>query len=83
MFMKINYFKASSTATATETVIPTMGERPDRRRWRMKGGERVAAVGEGRRCIVTKDIRRAPQQGIIQQPAARQVTLLPNGRKEK
>ena len=34
----------SSTATATETVIPTMGERPDRRRWRRKGGERVAAV---------------------------------------
>ena len=38
------------------------GERPDRRRWRRKGGERVAAVGEGRRQNA-EDIRRAPQQG--------------------
>ena len=28
----------------------------------MKRAERVAAVGEGRRCLVTEDIRRAPQQ---------------------
>jgi len=26
MFMKINYFRLSSTATATDTVIPTMGK---------------------------------------------------------
>ena len=38
------------------------GERPDRRRGRKKGGERVAAVGEGRSRSVGKDIRRAPQQ---------------------
>ena len=38
------------------------GERPDRRQWREEGGERVAAVGERRRCVSTKDIRRAPQQ---------------------
>ena len=38
------------------------GERVDRRQWRIKGNERVAAVGEGRRCTVTEDIRRAPQQ---------------------
>ena len=29
--------------------IPTFGERPDRRRGRKQGGERVAAVGGGRR----------------------------------
>ena len=40
------------------------GERPDRRRWREEGGERVAAVGERRWCVSTKDIRRAPQQGV-------------------
>ena len=39
-----------------------MGERPDRRQWREKGGERVAAVGEGRRQTA-EDIRREPQQG--------------------
>ena len=38
------------------------GERPDRRQWREEGGERVVAVGERRRCVSTKDIRRAPQQ---------------------
>ena len=38
------------------------GERPDRRQWREEGGERVAAVGERRRCVSTKDIRRVPQQ---------------------
>ena len=41
---RLIYFKDSSTATATLTVIPTMGERSDRRLWRKKGGERVAAV---------------------------------------
>ncbi len=29
----------------------------------VKGAERVAGVGEGRRCAVTEDIRRGPQQG--------------------
>ena len=29
---------------------------------RKQGAERVAAVGEGRWCSVTEDIRRAPQQ---------------------
>ena len=38
------------------------GERPDRRLWREEGGERLAAVGERRRCVSTEDIRRAPQQ---------------------
>ena len=38
------------------------GERPDRRLWREEGGERLAAVGESRRCVSTEDIRRAPQQ---------------------
>ena len=41
----------------------SLGERPDRRRWREEGGERVTRVGEGRRRTVAKDIRRAPQQG--------------------
>ena len=30
-----------------------------------KRPERVAAVGEGRRCTVTEDIRRAPQQFLV------------------
>ena len=38
------------------------GERLDRRLWRKQGGERLAAVGERRRCVSTEDIRRAPQQ---------------------
>ena len=38
------------------------GERPDCHQWREEGGERVAAVGEGRRCFGTEDIRRVPQQ---------------------
>ena len=37
-------------------------ERWERCRWQMKRPERVAAVGEGRRGSVPKDIRRAPQQ---------------------
>ena len=45
-----------------------MGERPDRRRWREEGGERVAGVGEGRRCAVTEDIRRVPQQRRYAEP---------------
>ena len=40
------------------------GKRPDRRRWREEGGERVAGVGEGRRRTAAVDIRRAPQQGV-------------------
>ena len=40
------------------------GERWERRLWRIKRPERVAAVGEGRGCFVTEDIRRAPQQGV-------------------
>ncbi len=50
----MNYFRDSSTATATETVIPTMGERPAPRQWREEGGERVAAVGVQRRYMDTK-----------------------------
>ncbi len=50
------------------TSVARCGERPDRRRWRMQGGERVAGVGEGRRCTATEDIRRAPQQGILRLP---------------
>ena len=47
------------------------GERWERRRWRMKRPERVAAVGEGRRRTVAKDIRRAPQQENIFAPTPR------------
>ena len=57
-----NYFRDSSTATATETVMPTMGERPDRRRGRRKGGERVAAVGKTQACFARRSGCRAPQQ---------------------
>ena len=39
-----------------------IGKRCERRRWRMKRAERVAAVGEGRRLFKAEDIRRAPQQ---------------------
>ena len=39
-----------------------LGERCDRRRWRSKGAERVAAVGEERRHFNAEDIRRVPQQ---------------------
>ena len=46
----------------------SLGERGKRRRWRMKRPERVAGVGEGRRHIVAKDIRRAPQQGRYAEP---------------
>ena len=38
------------------------GERWERRRWREERPERVAVVGERRRHIVAKDIRRVPQQ---------------------
>jgi len=63
IFRKIaNYFRDSGAATATETVIPTMGERPDRRRWREEGGERVAAVGEKQVCFSRRGFCRAPQQ---------------------
>ena len=41
----------SGAATARSTVIPTMGERTDRRLWREKGGERVAAVGENKPAL--------------------------------
>ncbi len=50
------------------TSVVRCGERPDRRLWRMQGGERVAGVGEGRRSTATEDIRRAPQQGILRLP---------------
>ena len=40
-----------------------VGERWERCRWQIQRPERVAAVDEGRRCLATKDIRRAPQQG--------------------
>ena len=38
------------------------GERWERCRRQIQRPERVAAVGEGRRCTVTEDIRRVPQQ---------------------
>ena len=38
------------------------GERCDRRRWRSKGAERVAAVGEERACFVKRSPCRVPQQ---------------------
>ena len=44
------------------------GERADCRRGREEGGARVAGVGEGRRRIAAKDIRRAPQQGRYAEP---------------
>ena len=34
----------------------------------VKGGERVAGVGEGRRRTAAKDIRRGPQQGRYAEP---------------
>ena len=46
----------------------SLGKRPDRRQWRKQGGERVAAVGEGRRRSA-EDIRRAPQQARFEPPA--------------
>ncbi len=61
----INLDKPTSffTATPTQTVMPTMGERPDRRRGRGEGGERVAAVGRKRACFDRRSFCRAPQQG--------------------
>ena len=38
------------------------GERGDRRRWRIKGAERVAAVGKKRVSFVMRSFCRAPQQ---------------------
>ena len=38
------------------------GERADRRQWRRKGGERVAAVGRIQACFVRRSFCRAPQQ---------------------
>ncbi len=52
--LKLDYFMDSSTATATETVIPTMGERWERGLWREERPERVAAVGVQRRRLVAK-----------------------------
>ena len=46
------------------------GERPERCRWQIKRGKRLAAVGEGRRRISAEDIRRAPQQGCFRQRKA-------------
>ena len=45
-------------------IRPRRGERWERRLWRKKRPERVAAVGGGRRHIA-EDIRRAPQQGCL------------------
>ena len=39
-----------------------IGERPDRRRWWNKGGERVAAVGKTRACFDRRSGCRVPQQ---------------------
>ena len=41
-----------------------MGSDPTAASGGRREGERVAAVGERRRCVSTKDIRRAPQQGV-------------------
>ena len=38
------------------------GERSDRRQWRKKEGERVAAVGKRRACFDRRSLCRAPQQ---------------------
>ena len=57
--------------TCTHTIHdhrPGDGERWERRRWRIKRPERVAAVGEGRWRTAAKDIRRAPQQENIFAP---------------
>ncbi len=43
--------------------MPTMGERPDRRLRRGKGGERVAAVGQKRVRFIGRSFCRVPQQG--------------------
>ena len=51
-------FYAGRTRTAGESP----GSDPTAAGGGVKGGERVAAVGEGRRCAVTEDIRRASQQ---------------------
>lgn len=42
-----------------------MGSKPTAAGGGVKEGERVTAVSEGRRCIVTKDIRWAPQQEVM------------------
>ncbi len=44
------------------------GERPDRRRGRRKGGERVAAVDSRQARFVGRWLRRAPQQEAIGRP---------------
>ena len=40
----------------------SLGREPTAASGGVKEGERVAGVDEGRRCFVTEDIRRAPQQ---------------------
>jgi len=42
---------------------PTKGERCDRRQWREKGAERVAAVGKPQARFDERSGCRAPQQG--------------------
>ena len=46
----------------TVTVYRREGERCERRLWRMKRAERVAAVGKMRACFARRRICRAPQQ---------------------
>ena len=55
--------QGAGAATARSTVIPTMGERGERRRWRNKRPERVAAVGKKQACCGRRSFCRAPQQG--------------------
>ena len=55
---------ADEEAAPSATKMPgtANGERRERRQWRMKRPERVAAVDEGRRLFYAEDIRRVPQQ---------------------
>ena len=49
-------------APARKSAKNRHGERPDRRRWRRKGGERVAAVGKTQACFDRRSGCRVPQQ---------------------
>ena len=63
-FAKRCCLRQTGTTPPSPAVTPplTRGERWERCLGQMKRPERVAAVGEGRRRFVAKDIRRVPQQ---------------------
>ncbi len=52
----------NSPGSLCDPCPPEGGERPDRRQWRRKGGERVAAVGRRQVRFAGRRLRRAPQQ---------------------